>query len=95
MQPYIQLGDLQVGDRVLVRGTTDADGVSVDATAVIVMKQQDIAQRKQQEMQDWQRRGVGGLVKEVDPQAGTVTICRQRRRRQQNRGAHHDSEDHL
>jgi hypothetical protein len=67
-------GDLQVGDRVLVRGTLDADGVSLDATAVIVMKQQDIAARKQQEMQDWQRRSVGGLVKQVDTQAGTVTI---------------------
>ena len=71
----IQLGDLQPGDRVLVRGTTDTDGVSLDATAVIVMKQQDIAQRKQQEIQDWQRRGVGGLVKEVNPQAGTVTLA--------------------
>jgi hypothetical protein len=71
----IQLGDLQPGDRVLVRGTTDSDGASLDATAVIVMKQQDIAQRKQQEMQDWQRRGVGGLAKEVNPQAGTVTLA--------------------
>ena len=71
----IQLGDLQPGDRVLVRGVTDSDGVSLDATAVIVMKQQDIAQRQQQEMQDWQRRGLGGLVKEVNPQAGTVTLA--------------------
>jgi co-chaperonin GroES (HSP10) len=70
----LQLGDLQVGDRVLVRGKMDDNGVSVDATAVIVMKQQDIAQRKQQEMQDWQRRGVGGLVKTVDAQAGTISI---------------------
>lgn len=70
----IQLGDLQPGDRVLVRGKAGGDGVSVDATAVIVMKQQDIAQRKQQEMLDWQRRGVGGLVKEVDLQAGTIAI---------------------
>jgi len=70
----LQLGDLQVGDRVLVRGKMDDDGVSVDATAVIVMKQQDIAQRKQQEMLDWQRRGVGGLVNAVDAQAGTISI---------------------
>jgi co-chaperonin GroES (HSP10) len=70
----IQLGDLQVGDRVLVRGKMDDDGASLDATTVIVMKQQDIAQRKQQEMLDWQRRGVGGLVKEVNLQAGTISI---------------------
>ncbi len=42
----IQLTDLQVGDRVLVRGKAAADGVSIDASAVIVMKQQDIAQKQ-------------------------------------------------
>ena len=70
----IQLTDLQVGDRVLVRGKTAADGVSLDATAVIVMKQQDIAQMNQQELLDWQRRSVGGLVKQVDAQAGSITL---------------------
>jgi Domain of unknown function (DUF5666) len=70
----IQLSDLQVGDRVLVRGKLDQDGVSLDASAVLVMKQQDIAQQKQQEMADWQRRSVGGLVKQVDLAAGTVTV---------------------
>lgn len=70
----IQFTDLQVGDRVLVRGKTDAGGVTLDATAVIVMKQQDIAQKQQQELLDWQRRSVGGLVKQVDSQAGTVTL---------------------
>jgi hypothetical protein len=70
----MQFADLQVGDRVLVRGKTDADGVSLDATAVIVMKQQDIAQKQQQELLDWQRRSVGGLVKQVDSQAGTIAL---------------------
>src|ERR1700692_2279181 len=66
----IQPGDLQVGDRVLVRGKMDADGASLDAASVLVMKQEDIAQRKQQELGDWQRRSVGGLVQQVDPKAG-------------------------
>jgi co-chaperonin GroES (HSP10) len=70
----MQFADLQVGDRVLVRGKTDADGVTLDATAVIVMKQQDIAQKQQEELLDWQRRSVGGLVKHVDSQAGSITL---------------------
>lgn len=70
----IQLTDLQVGDRVLVRGKLAADGVSIDAAAIIVMKQQDIAQQKQQELLDWQRRSVGGLVKQVDVQTGSITL---------------------
>ena len=57
-----------------MRGKLDADGATVDASAVIVMKQQDIAQRKQQELIDWQRRGIGGLVKQVDTQGGNITL---------------------
>ena len=69
----IQLTDLQVGDRVLVRGKAAADG-SIDASVVIVMKQQDIAQKNQQELLDWQRRSVGGMVKQVDAQTGVITL---------------------
>ena len=70
----IQLSDLQVGDRALVRGTLEADGKGLEAASVLVMKQQDIAHRQREEMQDWQHRGVGGLVQQVDAQSGTVTI---------------------
>lgn len=70
----IQLTDLQVGDRVLVRGKLADDGVAVSAAAVIVMKQQDIARMKQQELLDWQKRGVGGVVKKVDAKPGNGSI---------------------
>src|SRR5581483_7497734 len=33
--------DLQLGDRILVRGQTAADGHTVTASSIIVMKQQD------------------------------------------------------
>ncbi len=70
----ITVQDLQVGDRILVRGKASDDGKSLAATAVIVMKQSDVSAKKQQEQEDWQKRGTGGLVSEVDPAAGTVTI---------------------
>ena len=38
------------------------------------MKQSDVAAKQQQEKDDWQKRGIGGLVSEVDPAAGTLTI---------------------
>ncbi len=66
--------DLQVGDRVLVRGKASDDAKSLTASAVIVMKGSDVAARQQQEKDDWQKRGIGGLVSEVDPATGTVTI---------------------
>ncbi|HMI51069.1 MAG TPA: DUF5666 domain-containing protein [Candidatus Saccharimonadales bacterium] len=70
----IQLSDIQVGDRVLVRGKLGDDGKTVLASSVIAMKQEDIAQKQAKERDEWQRHGVGGLVGAVDPVSNTITI---------------------
>jgi hypothetical protein len=74
----LQAQDLQPGDRVLVRGqaSTDGDGhtIVITALSVIVMKQADVAARQQHDRDDWQKRGVGGLVTNVDAATGTITI---------------------
>jgi hypothetical protein len=72
----LQVQDLQPGDRVLVRGQAAAngDGHTIAALAVIVMKQSDVAAKQQHDRDDWQKRGVGGLVTKVDAAAGTITI---------------------
>src|SRR5215469_15439541 len=70
----ITVQDLQNGDRVLVQGKASDDGKSMIALRVVVMKQSDVAAKQQQEREDWQKRGIGGLVSAVDPAAGTVTI---------------------
>jgi hypothetical protein len=70
----ITVQDLQNGDRVLVQGKAAEDGKSLIALRVVVMKQSDVAAKQQKEREDWQKRGIGGLVSAVDPAAGTVTI---------------------
>jgi hypothetical protein len=70
----LALQDLQPGDRVLVRGQASADGLSIAALTVIVMKQSDVTAKRERDRQDWQKRGVGGLVDSVDAANGTVTI---------------------
>jgi len=74
----LQPQDLQTGDRVLVRGqaSTDANAhtIVINALAVIVMKQADVAAKQQHDRDDWQKRGVGGLVTNVDAATGTITI---------------------
>ena len=70
----IQLQDLQVDDRLLVRGKLADDGKSVLAASVIVMKKTDIAEKQVHEREEWQRHGVGGLVSSVDASAGAITI---------------------
>jgi hypothetical protein len=67
--------DLAVGDRVLARGSADTPASGLRATTVLVMKRQDIAQRNRQELAEWQRHGVGGLVRQVDARARTITIA--------------------
>lgn len=70
----IQLSDIQVGDRVLVRGALADDGKTVLANSLIAMKQADIADKQTKDREEWQRRGVGGLVHAVDPPARTITV---------------------
>ena len=70
----VQLQELQVGDRVRVRGQASADSTSIAALEIIVISHSDLEAHKEQDRQDWQKRGLGGLVSSVDPATGTVTI---------------------
>jgi len=70
----IQLSDLQAGDRILVRGKMADDGKTVVAASVIAMKSTDIAAKQAHERDEWQRHGVGGLVKSIDAASGAITI---------------------
>jgi hypothetical protein len=68
----IQLTDLATGDRVLVK--LDPSSSTPQALQIVAMKKTDIAQHQQQEQEEWQRNGIGGLVKSVDPTAGVVVL---------------------
>jgi hypothetical protein len=71
----LELRDLEVGDRILVRGRASADGKSLAATAIIAMKHADLEVKQQHEREEWQH-GTGGLVNGVDRSAGIITIRR-------------------
>ncbi len=70
----IQLQDLQVGDRIRATGWATDDNLPLPVLKIVVMKRSDLETRNQQDLQDWQKRGVGGIAKAVDAGAGTVTI---------------------
>jgi hypothetical protein len=69
--PTIQLSDLAVGDRVLVR--LDPAAPTPTASMVVAMKKADVAQAHQKDTEAWQR-GVAGLVKKVDSSSGDITV---------------------
>ncbi len=70
----IQLQEVQVGDRILARGSASDDGKSVAASSVVLMKESDVTAKQEREREDWQKRGVGGLVSKVDAGNGTVAL---------------------
>jgi hypothetical protein len=70
----LQAQDLHVGDTIRVRGTGSADGNSISVLEVVVITQAAVAAVSDQIRQDWQKRGLGGLVESVDVAAGTVSI---------------------
>jgi Domain of unknown function (DUF5666) len=70
----IALTDLQVGDRILVRGKAGDDNKTFFATSIVAMKKADIAEKQNRERDEWQKSGVGGLVNNVDTAGGVISI---------------------
>jgi hypothetical protein len=70
----IQFSDLATGDRVLVKLDPNAPAGTTQALQIIAVKAADVAQKQQKDREDWQRNGVGGLVKSVDPAAGVLVL---------------------
>ncbi len=69
----MSLAELAQGDRVLVA----IDGATTPATAlrIIAIKAEDVAAKQRKEAEEWQKNGVGGLVKSVDAATGTIVIA--------------------
>ncbi len=69
----IHLQDLQVGDRILVLSRGPNGSGPLSAGTIIAMRRAALETAHSEEEQAWAR-GVGGLVKTVDPASGTIAI---------------------
>ena len=67
------LGDIAVGDKVLVTGSAGDTGTALTAQRIIVMKSAAIAETHAAESEAWAQGG-GGIVKSVSASAGSLTI---------------------
>jgi hypothetical protein len=70
----IQFSDLAVGDRALVKLDPDAPAGTSQALQIVAIKQSDVAEKQRKDREDWQRNGVGGLVKSVDAAGGVIVL---------------------
>ncbi len=69
----IPFSGLAVGDRALVRLDPNAPAGAAQALEIVAVKQADLLDRQRMEREEW-RRGVGGLVKSVDPASGVIVL---------------------
>lgn len=70
----IQLTDISAGDRALISATAGENN-TLTANLVVAMKESDIAARRRAEEEDWQRNGVGGIVKSVNPAGNSILLA--------------------
>ena len=70
----IQFSDLAIGDRALVKLDPDSPAGTFEALQIVAVTQADLALKQQKEREDWQQRGVGGLVKSVDAASGVILL---------------------
>lgn len=70
----IAFSDVVAGDRALARGTLDDQSKQVAARTIVIMTKGDLAQKQEHDREEWQRRGVVGVVTAVDPATKEVTI---------------------
>lgn len=68
------VSELAAGDRVLARGEMSADGRVLLARQILVMTRDDLAKKQAAERADWAKRGAGGIVTAVNPEARRITI---------------------
>lgn len=68
----IAFTDISVGDRVLARGVV-GDDKTVPARTLVVMTKSDLAQKRAQESDAWQK-GVVGIVSAVNPDTKEITV---------------------
>src|SRR5215467_10989848 len=70
----IQLSDIQIGDRILARGTPGAVANSFSANSIVDMALSDLVAKQAKDREEWQRHGVGGLVASADATGGVISI---------------------
>src|ERR1700729_4302641 len=68
----IELTDIAVGDRVMVRGVPSADQKTATATLILVMSSSDVAKKQEEERGDWDKRGVNGIVTAASAESVTL-----------------------
>src|SRR5436190_12075011 len=67
-----RLDEIAINDRILAHGTRSDQAFL--AQRLIVMPATEVAKKREHDLDEWKRRGVGGMVREVNPQTGEIVL---------------------
>lgn len=68
----ISFDDIAIGDRVLSRGTK-ADN-EFAALRIVVLSKDDVAKKRERDLEQWRTRGIAGVVKAVNPATSEINV---------------------
>jgi Cu/Ag efflux protein CusF len=70
----LAFSDLAVGDQVVASYQVGSDQKTLEVRTILIRTKSDLAQIREKEMEDWQKRGTVGNVGSVDAAAQTFTV---------------------
>lgn len=70
----VELSSIAPGDRLLAVGVAAPESKTFTARLMVAMSSSEIAQKRERERAEWQRRGIGGLVEAVDKAKKEIRI---------------------
>lgn len=68
----IAFADIAVGDKTIARGRLEAD--KLVAQALIVVSGREIAQKQEENTEDWKKRGIKGTIVGINPATGGLMV---------------------
>jgi hypothetical protein len=68
----IAFADIAVGDKTIARGRVEADNIA--AQALIVVSAQEIAEKRQENTEDWKKRGIKGTIMGINMATGGLMV---------------------
>lgn len=68
----IQFADIAAGDRVLAHGTRTENQFL--AQRIVVMPKAEVEKKRAHDLEEWGRRGIGGIVRAVNAQNGEINL---------------------
>jgi hypothetical protein len=71
---HITFSALNVGDRILTRNNLSAENKPLPVRRVVVMTSADVSKKQERDREEWNRRGILGVITGLDPQTKEIKL---------------------